>query len=223
MSTRLNLDIWSDVVCPFCYIGKRQLEQALTTLSEAQRARIEVVWHSFQLDPGTEPSPGTTVIEWLARRKGITVGQSRQMHEQVGAMARAHGLNYQFDTMIVANTAKAHRLIQAARTEGTADRLEEGLFAAYFLHGKDLNDEATLVSLAQEAGLTAAQAQAALKDSDGTWARRVEEDVQRGVQLGCRGVPYARIAGRVVSGAQGAEAFRQALVGAVTEWSASGA
>ena len=175
-------------MCPFCYIGKRHLEKALESFSG--RDEVEITWKSYQLDPSIpmqfeEP---IGVYEYLAERKGWSMDQSEQMHQRVVEMAASVGLEYNFDRAVVANSLYAHRVIQLAKEKGLDDVIEEIFFRAYFTDGKDLSSVETLIELGEEAGLEATEIRAAIDSEE--LAYRVSQDIQEGVKLGFRGVPF---------------------------------
>lgn len=204
----MKVEIWSDIVCPFCYIGKRKFEKALDAF--ANKEQVEIVWRSFQLDPTTKPNPEKSVIESLAEKKGWTLEQSRQVHAQVTGMAREVGLDYQMDKAVIANTFDAHRLSHLAATKGLQDKMEERLFAAYFSEGKDIGGVDTLVALATEVGLDATEAAEVLKTD--AFTDNVQADIQEAQQVGVRGVPFFVFDNKyAVSGAQPSEVFAQVL------------
>lgn len=175
-------------MCPFCYIGKRHLEKALETFSA--RDQVEIEWKSYQLDPTIPLSfeEPVGVYAYLADRKGWSLEQSKQMHDRVVEMAATVGLEYNFDRAVVANSLYAHRVIQLAKEKGLDDAIEEIFFRAYFTDGKDLASVATLVALGEEAGLEAEEIRAAIGSEE--LAYRVSQDIQEGVNLGVRGVPF---------------------------------
>ncbi len=175
-------------MCPFCYIGKRHLEKALETFSA--RDQVEIEWKSYQLDPTIPLSfeEPVGVYAYLADRKGWSLEQSKQMHDRVVEMAVTVGLEYNFDRAVVANSLYAHRVIQLAKEKGLDDAIEEIFFRAYFTDGKDLASVATLVALGEEAGLEAEEIRAAIGSEE--LAYRVSQDIQEGVNLGVRGVPF---------------------------------
>jgi len=204
----MKVEIWSDVVCPFCYIGKRKFEKALGAF--AHKEQVEIVWKSFQLDPTTKSHPGKSVIESLAEKKGWTLEQSHQINAQVTGMAKEVGLDYQMDKAVIANTYDAHRLSHLAATKGLQDQMEERLFAAYFTEGKDIGDKDTLVTLATEVGLDAAEAAAVLQSE--VYNDQVQADILEAQQVGVRGVPFFVFDQKyAVSGAQPSEVFAQVL------------
>ncbi|WP_315096903.1 DsbA family oxidoreductase [uncultured Cellulomonas sp.] len=207
----LQVEVWSDIACPWCYIGKRRFATALADFPHRQH--VQVTWRSYELSPRTPVGPGRPEIDMLAALKGIPHSQVKQMFAQVTAVAAGEGLAYDFDRALAVNTFAAHRLVHVARTTGgpeLAERVLETLFSAHFEHGADLGDEGTLVDLVSSAGLDAATARAALAGDDGAEAVRADEDEARA--LGVTGVPFFVVDRRVaVSGAQPADVFTQLL------------
>ena len=126
----VEIEIWSDIMCPFCYIGKRHMEAALNAFPESN---FRISWKSFQLDPTISSQPGKDVYSYLAERKGMSVEQSRSLHADVAARAAAVGLDYQFDKTIIANSWKAHRMIQLAKQKGLDDQIEERLLSLFWI------------------------------------------------------------------------------------------
>lgn len=175
-------------MCPFCYIGKRHLEKALETFPG--RDEVEITWKSYQLDPTIPMSfeEPVGVYEYLAERKGWSLEQSELMHARVVEMAEGVGLAYNFDQAVVANSLLAHRVIQLAKSKGLDDVIEEIFFKAYFTDGKDLASVDELVLLGEQAGLDASEIRAAIDSEE--MAYLVSQDIQEGVNLGVRGVPF---------------------------------
>jgi predicted DsbA family dithiol-disulfide isomerase len=213
----LNVEIWSDIACPWCYIGKRRFSTALAGFPH--RDRVAVTWRSYELSPGTPVGPGRPEIDNLAELKGIPHDQVRRMFAQVTAVAAGEGLAYDFDRALAVNTFAAHRLVHLARTTGgaeLAERVLEALFSAHFEHGADLGDDETLVRLVSGAGIDEGAVRAALAGDDGADAVRADEDEARA--LGVTGVPFFVVDRRIaVSGAQPAEVFTQLLEAAWRE------
>lgn len=211
----MKVEIWSDVMCPFCYIGKRRFEKALENFSH--KANIEVIWKSFQLNPAMKTEPGKNINQYLAEVKGWSLSQAREMNERVTAMAKEVGLDYDFDKAVVANSFDAHRLVQLAKANGKADAMEEALFNAYFTQGKNIADPATLTALASGIGLNEEEIARVITSRD--YAEQVEEDIYEARQIGVSGVPYFVLNDRyAVSGAQATETFAGALDKAYGEW-----
>jgi protein disulfide-isomerase len=184
----MKIEIWSDIMCPFCYIGKRHLEQAL--LAFEGRDAVEITWKSYQLDPEIplEFDSPVGVYEYLAERKGWSMEQSVQMHDRVVAMAAAVGLDFQFGKAVVANSIYAHRVIQLAKEKGLDNEIEEAFFLAYFTEGRDLASVEELVLLGESVGLAASDIRAAILSEE--LGYQVSQDIQEGVNLGVRGVPF---------------------------------
>jgi predicted DsbA family dithiol-disulfide isomerase len=211
----MKVEIWSDVMCPFCYIGKRKFEKALEQFHE--KNEVEVVWHSFQLDPTLEHQHGKNLYDYVAERKGQTREWSQHIHRQVIGTAREVGLTYNFDKAIVANSFDAHRLIQLAKKHHIGDQAEERIFRAYFTEGKDVADHETLVELGKEIGLDAAVVSAMLQSDE--YADEVRNDCEDAAGLGATGVPFFVFNRRyAVAGAQPTEVFSEVLEKSFTEW-----
>lgn len=211
----MKVEIWSDVMCPFCYIGKRRFEKALQQFP--RKEDIEVEWKSFQLNPHLVTDPHKNINEYLSEAKGWTLAYARQVNAQVANMAREEGLNYDFDRAVVANSFDAHRLIQLAKTQGKGAEMEERLFKAYFTEGKNIADHATLLKMGTDADLDPAAIQQVLESNE--YAEAVENDIYESQQIGVRGVPYFVFNDKyAVSGAQATETFLSALNKSWSEW-----
>jgi predicted DsbA family dithiol-disulfide isomerase len=204
----MKIEIWSDIMCPFCYIGKRHLE---TALSQFPDQHFEIEWKSFQLDPTIVPQPDKNVYEYLAERKGVSVEESKQMHAGVVARAAEVGLDYQFEKAVISNSFDAHRLIQLAKTKGFGDAIEETFFKAYFTEGRDLNNKDTLMELCVGIGLNALDVKEVLEDET-RFANAVRNDISEAQQIGVRGVPFFVFDRKyAISGAQPIEYFLQTI------------
>jgi predicted DsbA family dithiol-disulfide isomerase len=203
----LEIEIWSDIMCPFCYIGKRNIEEALKEFPEVP---VRISWKSFQLDPTIESQPGKDVYGYLAERKGMSVEQSKSLHADVAARAAEVGLNYRFDKAVIANSWKAHRLIQLAKQKGMDDAIEERLFLAYFTEGEDLNNDDTLMRLGVEIGLNPLDIREAISTDIFDGAIRL--DIREAQEIGVRGVPFFVFNRKyAVSGAQPTEVFIETI------------
>ena len=212
---KMKIEIWSDVMCPFCYLGKRKFEQAL--LQFAHKEEVEVDWKSFQLMPALKTNPEISIHDFLAEEKGFHPDQAKKMNEQVKQMGNQAGLDYRFDDVVVANTFKAHRLIQFAKNQGKQQEAEEILFRAFFTDGKNVDDNDTLVELGKEIGLDTDRLSAVLQGNE--YSREVVADIEEASQLGIHGVPYFVLDRKYgVSGAQESGAFLAALEKAYSEW-----
>jgi predicted DsbA family dithiol-disulfide isomerase len=204
----MQVEIFSDVVCPWCYLGKRRFERALAEFEHGDE--VTVVHRSFQLDPSAPDGPGEPTVEMLSSKYGMTVEQAEQMQRQMEQRAAADGLEYHLDGQLSGNTYRAHRLLQLARERGRQDELTERLFAAHFTERRSVFDDRELVDLCAEAGLDRAEAERVLAGND--YAAEVEHDLADARALGITGVPFFVIDRRFgVSGAQPAEVLANAL------------
>jgi len=216
---KMKIEIWSDIMCPFCYIGKRHYEEALAKFANA--SSVELEWHSFQLDPDL-PKPASTLnaYQHLANRKGISYEESVALHENVIEMAKQAGLTYNYDKAIVANSFDAHRLIQLAKTKKLGDVAEERLFKAYFMEGKDMSDIKTLIALGKEIGIDEAELIKVLNSND--YATEVGSDIAEAQKIGVQGVPFFVFNRKyAVSGAQESATFLDVLTKSFDEWNAT--
>ncbi|WP_028049795.1 DsbA family oxidoreductase [Cellulomonas sp. URHD0024] len=209
--TRLSVEIWSDIACPWCYIGKKRFETALAQFPF--REQVDVTWRAFELSPDAPSGPGRPEIDALAEMKGIPRPQVERMFAQVTAVAAGEGLSYDFDRTLSFNTFDGHRLVHlAAATGGSAlcDRVLEAIYSAHFEHGEDLGDDETLVHIVTEAGLDRQAVRAVLAGND--FADAVRRDEAQARTIGVTGVPFFVVDRRLgVSGAQPAEVFTQLL------------
>ncbi len=205
----MKIDIWSDFACPFCYIGKRRLEQALAEFP--QRDAVEITFHSFELDPNAPTDQTESIHEALAKKYGMSVAEAMRMNEGVAEQAASVGLSFQFDKIVLTNTFDAHRLTQFAKTKGKDTALTEKLFYAYFTAGRHISDVDTLVEIAEEVGLEREEVIKVLQDKD-SFSENVRKDEVTAQQIGVRGVPFFVINQKyAVSGAQPKETFVRAL------------
>lgn len=204
----MKIEIWSDVACPWCYIGKRRFEAALAAFPH--RDAVEVQWRSYQLDPSVPEHYDGSELDYLSSRKGLAPGQVAQMFEHVAAQAEGEGLKYRFDAVVVANSFTAHRLIHLAAAHGKQDAAKERLLSDHFEHGKDIGSRDYLTALGAQLGIDAA-AVAELFTSD-KYADHVRQDIAEARALGISGVPFFVIDRKYgLSGAQPAATFSMAL------------
>jgi predicted DsbA family dithiol-disulfide isomerase len=201
------VEIWSDIVCPWCYIGKRRLETALGEFEHA--GDVEVVWRSFQLDPSVPRGTTEPVYDALATKFGGSKDQVKAMTAQVAEIAAAEGLHYDFARAVSINTFDAHRLIHLAKAHGLGAEAHERLMRANLIEGEAL-DTPSLVRLGAEIGVPAAEAQRVLDGDD--YTADVEDDIRQARAYGASGVPFFVLNQAYgVSGAQSADVFLQAL------------
>jgi predicted DsbA family dithiol-disulfide isomerase len=211
----MKVEIWSDVMCPFCYIGKRKFEAALEQFPK--KDKIEIVWKSFQLNPAIKTEPGRSLNEYLADAKGWTLEHAAQMNEHVSAIAAEVGLDYHLEKAVVANSFDAHRFVQYAKTKGKGDDAEEQLFKAYFTDGKNTADHETLLELGSQIGIDTNELRTVLESSK--YSDEVRNDIYEAQQVGARGVPFFVLDRKyAVSGAQQPETFLSALEKSFGEW-----
>jgi len=207
---RLRVDVWSDVACPWCYIGKRRLEAVLEGFPNA--ADVDVVWHSFELDPSAPRSgpDGLTTAEYLSKKYGCSVSEARTMMQRVADTAKSDGLQFNQAHQRPGNTFDAHRLIKLANKHGKQSDMNERLFKAYFTDERTISDKAVLAKIGEEAGLPVDEVTAML-ESD-LYAKEVREDEAEAKEIGVRGVPFFVFGEKyAVSGAQPKESLLAVL------------
>lgn len=204
----MKIEVWSDYVCPFCYIGKRKFEAALEAFEH--KDQVDLSYKSFELDPNSKSYDGQDYYEALAQKFG-SLEQVKQMTAGVKAQAKEVGLDYDFDTMKPTNTFTAHRLTKYAETKGKGNEITEALLHAHFIDGKDVGGLDDLLEIAQAVGLDEAEAKDVITD-EAKFKAEVEEDLQLAGQFQITGVPFFVIDRKyAISGAQPTEAFTQAL------------
>jgi len=200
----VKIEVWSDIVCPWCYLGKRRLETALAEFGHP----VDVEWRSFQLDPTFPMGESRPVYEALAEKTGAGPDQVRAMTAHVSSLAAAEGLEYDFDNSVMVNTFDAHRLTHLAKAQGLGQEMHERLMRAQLIEGETLNDVDTLVRLSEELGVE--DARRVLTSDD--YTADVRADIDEARALGATGVPFFVLDRRYgISGAQPVEAFRSAL------------
>ncbi|MFY1697945.1 MULTISPECIES: DsbA family oxidoreductase [unclassified Solwaraspora] len=212
-SVRVRVDVWSDVICPWCYLGKRRLEAALRDLPYADV--VDVHWHSFLLDPTHPRGVRQPVPQMLAAKFGAAPEQVRVMTQRVTELAAAEGLTYALDRAIMVNTVDAHRVTQLAARHGLDGAMHERLLRAHLIEAEVLDDPQTLTRLAVEVGLAADEVRRLLAGD--RYAAEVAADVRAARQRGATGVPFFVVADRWgISGAQPVEVFTATLRAAHT-------
>ncbi len=204
----MKVEIWSDVMCPFCYIGKRKFEAALKQFDHREEVAIE--WKSFQLDPSIVTDASKTIHEFLAERKGFSLEQAKQMNERVTKLAEMVGLVYRFDKAVVANSFDAHRFSHLAKQFKLQDEAEEALFKAYFTDGKNTADADTLCQIGENIGIYKEKVKTML-DSE-QYIQEVNEDIEVARMIGVTGVPFFVFDRKyAISGAQESETFLELM------------
>jgi len=206
----LKLEIWSDIACPWCYVGKRRLESALKQFPHA--AEVQLVWRAFELDPAApaERPRDVSHVEFIARKYGMSVAQAQKSTDHLLQLARAEGLSFDFVNIRSGNTFDAHRLVHLGHERGVQDAVKERMLKAYFEQGQLMSDHGTLVRLASEAGLDAAEATDVLAGD--TYGKAVRADEAAARELGITGVPcFVFDRHFAVSGAQSTQVMLSAL------------
>jgi predicted DsbA family dithiol-disulfide isomerase len=204
----MKVEIWSDIACPWCYIGRRRLESALAQFEH--RDQVEIIWRSYQLDPSAPREYPGSINDMLVRNMHISPQRAEAMHAQMTTLAAAEGLEYRFDLVRPGNSFDAHRLIHLAAQHGLQGEMKERLQQAYFTDGLSFSDPDTLVQLAVDVGLDADEARQMLEAE--TYSADVRADIRRAQMLGIGGVPFFLFDEKfAVSGAQPAELFTTAL------------
>lgn len=204
----MEINIWSDVRCPFCYIGKRKFEMALNKFPH--KDKVNVIWKSFELDPNLATNTEVNATEHLSFAKGISKEQAEGMQKHVANIAKEVGLDFNSSNTIVANSFNAHRLIQLSKTKGLGNEMEEALFEAYFINGKNIDDEETLIETGISTGLEESEIREIF--SSDAFSKNVKQDEDQAQSLGINGVPFFVINNKyAVSGAQSPETFLQVM------------
>ncbi|AJT42570.1 DsbA family oxidoreductase [Psychromicrobium lacuslunae] len=204
----MKIEIWSDIACPWCYIGKRRFESALAEFP--YRDQVEIEWKSFQLDPSIPEHYDGSELDYLSKRKGMPAESVAQMFEHVKSQAAGEGLNYDFDTLTVANSHLGHELIHFAALSGKQDAAKERLLKLHFEEGGDIGKLETLIEVAAELELDVAAAREALTGRE--FEDAVDQDIAEAHTLGIQGVPFFVIDRKYgVSGAQSSAVFSQTL------------
>lgn len=204
----MKIDIWSDFACPFCYIGKRNLESALKEFDSQDE--VELVFHSYQLDPNAKKGGQINPVDELAKKYGTSKERAQEMIDRVVNMAKDVGLNYNYDKLISTNTLDAHRLSHYAKKENKDRELVEELFKAHFIEGLDIGDLEVLAELGARVGLDREEIKSILKSEE--YYSEVDLDKYTASQYQIRSVPFFIFNNRyAVSGAQPVEAFLETL------------
>ncbi|MBB5148379.1 MULTISPECIES: DsbA family oxidoreductase [Ureibacillus] len=204
----MKVEVWSDFVCPFCYIGKKQLEKAIQ--DTGYFGQVEVELKSFLLDPTTLEDSDEYIYEHLSKKYGMPIDEVMKMTNSVVQRANEVGLQYNFDELKTANTLKAHRLSKWAYSKGKGIEFSERVFHAYFIEGKAIGKEDVLIKLAEEVGLESKEVEEILKSN--RFSEEVEKDIQQAQIYGIQGVPFFVFENKyAISGAQPQELFEQTV------------
>lgn len=212
---KMKVEIWSDVMCPFCYLGKQKFENALAQF--ANKEYIEVEWKSFQLNPELVTNPDISIQQYLSEHKGMSAEQAQQGNNYITQAGQSVGLEYHFDKVIVANTFRAQELLKFAHMQGKQNEMEGHLFEAFFRDGLNVDDLPTLLQLAKEVGMNTEGLQDALDDN--LYAAQVQADIDEAHQLQIHGVPFFIFNRKLaVNGAQESKVFLEALQKSFADW-----
>lgn len=208
MKNQLKIQVWSDVMCPFCYIGKRKIEEAIKQFPNKESVTIE--WKSFQLDPSFVATPNENIAEHLAEKYGRDIDWANSSLENMTENAKQSGLDFHFEKSILANSLNAHRLMHLAKKHNRTDELKELLFKAYLTEGKDVNNWNTLEEIGLKAGLPIEEIIALITTND--YTKEVRQDQEEAQKLGVTGVPFFVFDDKyAVSGAQATDVFLKTL------------
>ncbi|MEX2563345.1 MAG: DsbA family oxidoreductase [Nitriliruptoraceae bacterium] len=219
-SEPLTVHVWSDVACPWCYIGKRHLEDGIVDFVESGTPPVDVTFHSFLLSPDTPEDFEGSALDFLVDHKGITRDGAARLQDEVARVAAEAGLQFDFSSQQVASTRKAHQVLHLAYDRGLQYDLKERLLRAHFCEGRHVGRDDDLVDLAADVGLDAAEVRGAL--DDGRYQPAVEQDLELARSLGVTGVPFFVIDRRfAITGAQPAAVFSEVLARAVASREAS--
>jgi predicted DsbA family dithiol-disulfide isomerase len=213
----IRIDVWSDVACPWCYIGKRNLESGMIAFTASEHAvPTELRYHSFELAPDTPVEFVGSEVEFLMGHRGVSAEQARAMIDRVVGIARSAGLDYDYDALQHTNTIKAHQLLHYAKERGLQLEMKERLLSAYFVEGRHVGRVDDLADLAAEIGLDRSDVARSLDDDE--YLEAVRADMVQARQYGINGVPFFVIDGRYgISGAQPPEAFVEVLTRAAAD------
>ncbi|MBA2681068.1 MAG: DsbA family oxidoreductase, partial [Ktedonobacteraceae bacterium] len=204
----MKVEIWSDVACPWCYLGKRRFEEALAQFEH--RDQVEVTWRSYQLDPSAPQTSDATVNQVLAKKHGMSAEQVKATTSHISELGTEVGIDYHFEQAQYGNTFDAHRLIHLAAHHGLQNAAKERFLKAYFSEGVAIGDHDTLVKLISEVGIDPEEARAVLNSDE--YAEEVRADIRRARMFGVNGVPFFAIEEKYgISGAQPTEVFSEVL------------
>lgn len=210
----MKIEVWSDYVCPFCYIGKRRLEEALASTGLGEK--VEVIFKAYELDPTSPKTSNKLMVDVLAEKYNMSVEEAKGMTENVVEQAKTVQLNYDFANLRPANTFDAHRLAKFAEQENLGAEAAEKLLEAYFVEAKEIGKHEELLKVAEEIGLSKEGTQEVLATD--VFSDEVKKDIEEARQIGVQGVPFFVIDRKyAISGAQPAETFANALQKAFAE------
>lgn len=214
---KMRIEIWSDIACPFCYIGKRKLEMALDKFEH--KDKVELIWHSYQLDPSLPKKDlGVSIYEYMAKYLNVSIEEAKAKQKGLADIAKTVKLNYDFDKLVVTNTGDALRLAKLAAESGVATEAEEAIFEAYFVDGKNISDRSTLIQLGEKVGLKKADIEAML-DSE-KYYDQIKQDLKyANEELKLEFIPYYRLNNnQTIQGSIEVDDYLKALNQAFADW-----
>lgn len=212
----MQINIWSDIRCPFCFIGKKRFEEALQQFEH--KDEVEIFWRSFELDPNLKVEKGVNYVEHFSEIKGVSKEQAMEMFSHVINMGKDAGIDFQLENAIVANSFNAHRLIQYAKTENLAAETVNLTFESHFLKGEDIDDTEVLMEVGKKAGLNSEKVKDIINSDK--FSDRVRQDQHQAQHIGIRGVPFFIFNDKyAISGAQSTETFLETLQKSFSEYS----
>ncbi|HSA05266.1 MAG TPA: DsbA family oxidoreductase [Tenuifilaceae bacterium] len=211
----MKVEVWSDVACPFCYIGKVRLEKALSELGFANE--IQVIWKSFMLNPNLVTDLNLSITDYLINTKDLLPEEVEEMNQYITEMALKSGLELNIEKIVVANTRKAHNLIHYAKSKGKQSEMKSRIFKAYFTESRNVDDIDELVLMAKEVGLETENLKEII--SNEVFNNDIETEIYESRQIGVRGVPHFVIDNKIViNGAQEQKVFSQTIEKAYADW-----
>lgn len=215
LPSKMKIEIWSDIACPFCYLGKREFELALEKFSS--KDEIQVVWRSFQLSPAIQTNTEISIYDHLLNEKGIAKDQARKMTAGISARGKSLGITYNFDQSVVSNTLKAHMLLHFAQKYGSQNSVKERLLELHFTEGSNVDDDNVLFKICEEFKMNAKEFEAILETK--SLHDEVRKDIKQAKVFGISGVPFFVFDRKyAVSGAQENSVFQQTIQQAFEEW-----
>ncbi len=218
MLQKMQIEIWSDIMCPFCYIGKKQFDAALEQFDF--RDEVNITWKSFELIPNLQTNTDITIQEFLIQHKGMSPEHTQLFVERIVTTASEVGLKFDFNAIVVANTIKCHQLLHFAHQKGFQDELKERLLKAYFIEGINVDNIPHLIQLGSEVGLDIDELRDVLDSS--SFLTEIKQDISEAKNLGINGIPYFVFDRKYgASGAQGANKFSEILQQSHNEWKQS--
>lgn len=211
-SKRVKVEIWSDIVCPFCYIGKKKLEQAIK--KNGAEDIVEIIWHSFQLDPEFPKNEVIASDDYLIKRKSFSKEQLIGIQNHLIEQGKTYDIDFNFNKALSYNTYNTHRLLQWSKSFGKSNELKRAFLEAYFTKGLNLTNQDTILSIVEEVGLDKLQGEKILNSNE--FSDGVELDMYQARQLGIQGVPFFLINDKAtISGAQDDRVFEQIIAAAL--------